>query len=290
MNSLTVFTPTYNRKKTLTRLYASLLNQTCHDFTWIIVDDGSTDGTRFLVEDWIANSPFQIKYFSQENSGKPSAHNRGVKETDTELFTCVDSDDILTFDAIEFIRELDCSDVQSVGFLLKKGNLDGSSLTSWNCGLEKTTLSGAYMKYGLSGDAMLVFKSNVIKKYKFPSFPGEKFVPESYLYDLIDQEGYLIVYDKVLYLCEYLPDGISANMRKTNAMNPRGYLAYIENRLKNDRTLKEKILDTIRYDAIIWVAQKRGIRTKVRHSVLVGLLFFPSYVFYLKEYAKYTRI
>lgn len=287
MNTLTVFTPTFNRRKTLSRLYDSLLKQTSYDFTWIIVDDGSTDDTKHLVDSWVQNSPFQIRYLFQENSGKSAAHNRGVEETQTDLFTCVDSDDILTADAVEYILSLNCSDAESVGFLLKKGLLDSTPLTHWNEKLEKATLYDAYVKYGLSGDAMLVYKSKNIKKYKFPQFPGENFVPESYLYDLLDQDGYLIAYDKVLYLCEYLEDGYSANMRRVNAKNPRGYLAFIEQRLKNDRFFKEVILDTIRYGAMKIVAKKRGIIIKRDNSVLSLFCFVPAYIFYLKEYSKY---
>ena len=47
---ITIFTPTYNRKKTLPKLYKSLKNQNDKDFEWLIVDDGSSDGTDKLIE------------------------------------------------------------------------------------------------------------------------------------------------------------------------------------------------------------------------------------------------
>ena len=45
----TVFTPTYNRKNTLTKLYNSLVEQNCPDLVWLVIDDGSTDGTENLI-------------------------------------------------------------------------------------------------------------------------------------------------------------------------------------------------------------------------------------------------
>lgn len=89
----TVFTPTYNRAHTLPRVYESLKRQTFRDFEWLIVDDGSTDNTRELVEGWQRENPFLIRYFWQENAHKKAAFNRGVQEAHGELFLTLDSDD-----------------------------------------------------------------------------------------------------------------------------------------------------------------------------------------------------
>lgn len=100
---LTVFTPTYNRQKLLKNLYKSLCMQSDLNFKWLIVDDGSTDETKDMVERWKEISPFEIRYFYQENGGKHVARNRAVGECDTEVFFTVDSDDILTSDAVKII-------------------------------------------------------------------------------------------------------------------------------------------------------------------------------------------
>ena len=92
---ITVFTPTYNRKYILPKLYDSLCCQERKDFLWLIVDDGSTDGTEELVRQWMSDSVLDIEYHYQENRGKMAAHNEGVRLCTTELFVCVDSDDLL---------------------------------------------------------------------------------------------------------------------------------------------------------------------------------------------------
>ena len=86
MNSITIFTPTYNRKKVLERLYTSLKKQTNKQFIWLVIDDGSTDNTETVVRQWIAEKKIEIKYVKQKNVGKSMSHNRAVRMTDTELF------------------------------------------------------------------------------------------------------------------------------------------------------------------------------------------------------------
>ena len=100
---LTIFTPTFNRAELLKRVYDSLLRQREKNFSWLIVDDGSTDNTKEVVEEWLREGRINIQYEYQENGGKMRAHNQGVNLCNTELFLCLDSDDFLTEDAVEII-------------------------------------------------------------------------------------------------------------------------------------------------------------------------------------------
>jgi glycosyltransferase involved in cell wall biosynthesis len=103
--TFTVFTPTYNRASTLPRVKASLEAQTFRDFEWLIVDDGSTDGTDELVADWIESSPLTIRYTYQENAGMHVAINRGVREARGDLFLKIDSDDECVPRALERFQQ-----------------------------------------------------------------------------------------------------------------------------------------------------------------------------------------
>jgi glycosyltransferase involved in cell wall biosynthesis len=100
----TVFTPTYNRRHTLHRVYESLKAQTYRDFEWLIVDDGSTDNTCELVEQWQQENLVPIRYIYQENSHKHIAFNRGVREAKGELFLTFDSDDSCEPQALELFK------------------------------------------------------------------------------------------------------------------------------------------------------------------------------------------
>ena len=103
MATLTIFTPAYNRAHTLGRTYESLCRQTCKDFCWLIVDDGSSDNTRQLVENWIAEERIPIRYIYQQNQGMHGAHNIAYRNIDTLLNVCIDSDDYMPDDAVEKI-------------------------------------------------------------------------------------------------------------------------------------------------------------------------------------------
>ena len=101
---LTVFTPAYNRAHTLGRCYESMLKQKCKDFKWLIIDDGSTDNTKELVDSWLnKDNGFEIIYKYKKNGGMHTAHNLAYELIDTELNVCIDSDDRLSENAIEKI-------------------------------------------------------------------------------------------------------------------------------------------------------------------------------------------
>lgn len=286
---VTVFTPTYNRGYTLGRLYESLLRQTDKRFCWLIVDDGSTDNTEELVYMWMKEKKIEIEYFKQKNQGKPMAHNKGVELAKTELFTCVDSDDYLTDEAVAEIlytwNQIPGDCIGILGYIEREG---GSVLTKCSDdNMIKGTLRYLY-DHGLSGDTILIFRSDVLKKYVFPKFNGEKFIPEAYLYDLLDQEGKLFLMKKAIYVCEYLPDGYTAGMARLLYQNPKGYFCYIKQRLRLDATIKQRFTDSIRYDAMAIAHRRKRI---VRDAVfpLYALLAYPvGWILYKKRYANYT--
>lgn len=95
----TIVTATYNRAHTLGRVYGSLLAQTFRDFEWVVVDDGSSDGTRELVGSWKASFP--IRYFWKPNGGQHTAMNLGLSVAEGEFLEFVDSDDAFVPHALE---------------------------------------------------------------------------------------------------------------------------------------------------------------------------------------------
>ena len=105
MEKITVITPTYNRGDMLERLYRSLLGQTAKDFCWLVVDDGSGDGTEALVKRWSEENKIKICYQKQKNGGKHRALNAGIRRIESPLTFIVDSDDYLPEDSIRIILE-----------------------------------------------------------------------------------------------------------------------------------------------------------------------------------------
>lgn len=222
---LTIFTPAYNRAYTLPTLYESLLEQTCKDFIWIIVNDGSSDNTDKVVSEWLRDNKVNIIYQEQTNQGKMSAHNTGVTMCTTEYFVCVDSDDYLVPDAVEYIySQLDkCESKQYAGLVAYKGTDSNTPIgNEFPTGLYDKSLSGLY-QLGFKGDTTLVFKTSVLQKYPFPVLDGEKFISEAYVYDQIDRSYTLILSPKVITICEYLPDGLTCNGMSLVINNPGGW-------------------------------------------------------------------
>lgn len=244
MIELTVFTPAYNRAHTIGRTYESLCRQTCKDFCWLVVDDGSSDNTRQLVEGWIAEGKIPIKYIYQKNQGMHGAHNTAYRNIDTPLNTCIDSDDYMPDDAVEKI--LNCwhkygSDEVAglIGLdVTEDGRVIGSEFPE---SLSRTTLQGFYQAGG-RGDKKMVYRTDVIKRYpEYPIFEGERYVGLAYKYMLIDQDFELITLNEPLVIVEYQQDGSSFNMYKQYWNNPKGFAFYRKTEMKTIKSLKRKL-------------------------------------------------
>lgn len=293
MSKLTIFTPTYNREKLLQRLYESLCKQTNKDFEWLIVDDGSTDHTENLVRTWIDIESLKIVYYKQSNAGKMSAHNKGVELTNTELFFCVDSDDQLPENAVEIILEHWESvknDSNITGIIAYKQYENGNELTNIsNKEIQKFTLKDGYDIYGLTGDTALIFRTAVLKGLSFPIYSGEKFVPEAYLYDQIDQKGVLSILRKNIYLVEYQENGYSANIERSLYKNPNGYFDFINQRIRIDRGVKNKYLDSARYVAMSIAYRKKHVVKNSVEPVYTVLAYPLGVLLYSKKYAKFVK-
>lgn len=249
--TLTVFTPAYNRAHSLDLCYESLLSQTCKDFKWLIIDDGSTDNTRELVESWIENdNGFEIEYVFKENGGMHTAHNIAYKLIDTELNVCIDSDDYVADEAIKKII-----DFWKVNGNEKYAGIVGLDATFDNKiigdnfpeNLKTTTLSG-YYKNGGKGDKKLVYRTEVMKQYpEYPVFRGEKYVSLGYKYLLCDQDYELLVLNDILCNVEYQADGSSMNMFKQYLNNPQGFAFIRKVDMKYNRTFKANLKTCIHY-------------------------------------------
>ena len=102
---LTYFTPTYNREKLLSGLYNNLLKQTNKEFVWLIIDDGSKDNTKTLVESWINENKLDIKYHYKENGGKHTAMDLAHQLCETKYICDIDSDDYLDENSTQVILD-----------------------------------------------------------------------------------------------------------------------------------------------------------------------------------------
>lgn len=249
---LTVFTPAYNRAHTLSRTYESMLRQDCKDFVWLIVDDGSTDNTAQLVCEWQSrDNGFEIRYIYKENGGMHTAHNVAYANIDTELNTCIDSDDALADGAVRKILER-WNEVRGLGYAgimgldadMNTGKVIGCGFPE---GLTESTVSGYYERGG-SGDKKLVYRTDVMRQYpEYPVYEGEKYLSLAYKYLLCDQDYKMAVLNEVLCDVEYQQDGSSMNMVRQYYRNPRSFAFWRTVRMRYDTSFKRLVMDCIHY-------------------------------------------
>lgn len=222
---VTVFTPTYNRAYCLPALYDSLQRQTCKDFEWLIIDDGSSDNTDELAQEWLKEDSFHIRYFKQKNGGKHRAVNRGVSMAKGELFYIVDSDDILPDNSLELIS-LQYKNISHepsfAGVCGLKAGFDGHLVSR---GADFDTLDCTSLeirsKYRVVGDLAEVFKTTVLKEFPFPVFDGEKFCPEALVFNRIALKYRLRFFSEIVYLCEYRNDGLTSSIDRIRMKSPQ---------------------------------------------------------------------
>ena len=231
---LSILTATYNRAKYLNRLYNSIMvNQICGciEAEWIIIDDGSTDNTKDVVERFIKGKKVSIKYLHQRNSGKMAAINMGIQFATGDLIVDCDSDDYFTDNAFEIIgnnysKMLKNENIYAICFLKQdlNGNISGERFKE---NYMQTTMFDLYFKNDVGGEKILVFNSKIRKKYKHELEDGEKFVTE-------DEKYSIICINEVIEIGKYIDDGYNKNIFKTYKNSPKGYNMYFREIMQKD--------------------------------------------------------
>lgn len=248
---ITVFTPTYNRAYMIDKLYDSLCLQTCKDFEWIVVDDGSVDNTEELIQNFIQENKIHIVYYKQKNQGKHIAINKGVELAKGELFFIVDSDDILPKDSLEIVIEKYQSikdDETIAGLAGRRGYISGGYIGT-NKIYEDIIMTSIDFRFKkkIAGDMAEVYKTKVIRQYPFPQFEGERFCPEALVWKRIDQQYKILWFSNIIYKGEYIPDGLTANSFKVRKNSPKASCLYYAEEAQYDTPAYQKIKSVANY-------------------------------------------
>ncbi len=191
----TVFTPTYNRAQTLHRVYDSLCQQTLRAFEWLIVDDGSTDHTRELVELWQRQADFPIRYHYQTNQHKKVAHNTAIQLAAGELFLTLDSDDSCKPWALErlhthwqAIPTAQRAQFSAVTVLCEteSGAIVGKPFpTALHGGwIDSNSIEMNY-RYGMRGEKWGFQRTDVLRQFPFPNSDIQGLIPENVVWEKI---------------------------------------------------------------------------------------------------------
>lgn len=282
----TIVTPTFNRASLLSRVFDSLQEQTMKDFEWIIIDDGSTDHTKIVVDEFKMRASFRIIYLKTKNRGKVHALNHSMNYCKGFFYIVFDSDDWCDSNALEVYYD-EWKKVQNKNdfFALsalkrdQNNNLIGndySKIDKYNCSyIDRANLE-------IKGDKWDCFVFDKIKDFRFPIESQDKYMAPSYLLYKLSECNKVIFINKVISTVEYLPDGISANnishRVKSAATTYKYYKDMLEiSQFSNKMYFRHKVN---KYRFLLHSKQKIKFKSIVDPAFSSGLLL------YLKD--KYT--
>lgn len=279
---ITIFTPTYNRADKLTRVYRSLLEQSDHDFEWLIIDDGSVDDTESVVKSF-DKMRIDIVYHKQSNGGKHRAYNRALEMARGEYFFCLDSDDWLADGAIKKILDFVYYREDKIIFAYKKdekGKLLSDEFPEKTAQISLRKLND---DCHCNGEFSIIFRTDFARRFPFPVFEGENFITEAVVYDRMALEESVALLPKVITICEYQEEGLSNNLNRIMKKNPAGYCLYFMQRIDLQTTMIQRIVMAGKYQCFCRFSGKQRSEYTGNHPVTVtmakplGLLFLLYY-------------
>lgn len=293
---ITVFTPTYNRAYCLYKCYESMKRQTSQDFEWLIIDDGSSDGTGELVKSWMKEDvQFSIRYIYKNNGGMHTAYNVAYENINTELAMNIDSDDYLTDTAIEDIlkfwkqnKKINVGGIYALD-QYEKGEIVGEAFPEnlkefhgWGYKTIFYKSEGRKKRFVNHGDKKFIGVTEVIKQYPpIPVFEGEKYHSLYYKQHLIERDYTILIMNKPVCIVEYMADGSSNNMYSQYIKNPKGFCDERRYVMKYAPTFKLKFEAAIHYVAES-VIDKDSHYLKNSTDKLCTILAMPAgYLLYL---------
>ncbi|MFY7739049.1 MAG: glycosyltransferase family 2 protein [Flavobacterium sp.] len=275
MKTLTIFTPAFNRAHLLPRLYESLCNQTCQDFDWLVVDDGSSDDTKAIVSGWITENKIPITYIYQQNQGMHGAHNTAYRNIKATLNTCIDSDDYMPLNGVALIlSKWETIDQKRYAGIIGLDALESGAILGSKFTTEFTTLEDFYINGG-TGDKKLVYRTEVITKYpEYPIFEGERYVGLGTKYLFVDKDYEMVTLNEVLVIVDYQPTGSSNTMFYQYMKYPKGFIYNRITTMRYSKSTKRKFIEAIHYISSC-IILKRSNFLKDSPEKLLTLLAVP---------------
>ena len=291
---LTVFTPTFNRAECLKKGYEALCRQTCKEFVWLVVDDGSTDQTRLLVEQWSRQEKgFEVRYIYKENGGLHTGYNVAIANIDTELSVCIDSDDYMPDDAVEKI----------LTFWKKEGSDKYAGIAALDAFEDGTIIGDPFPKqksinildvslgkYHKNGDRKLVVRTALYKEVApMPSYENEKNFNPHLMHLQISEKYDFLIYNTVLCVVEYQEDGMSNGIFKQYLNSPKSFAHMRKYMLGlKGTTFKFRMRHAIHYVSSSIIARnKRFLQESPRKwDVILAVPFGAVLTVYIKNKAK----
>ena len=288
MKTLTVFTPTYNRAHTLTRTYDSLCRQTCKDFEWLVIDDGSTDHTRELIQRFIAEAIIPVHYVYKENGGLYTGYNTAYANIATELNVCIDSDDYMPENAVELIVKTwrERGDDRYAGIIGLDFYADTQKPIAGKFpeDLTECWFLDLYIKRIHRGDSKQVMRTDLMKRVAPQvGFEGEPhFNPVYMLLQVCDERPLLVLNENLCFVEYQQTDSMSSAIYRQYMDSPRSFakLRLLEMGLTHN-TFANRFRSAVHYVASSLLSKDCGWMKKTRNKLLTLSAMPLGFILYL---------
>lgn len=296
---LSIITPTYNRANMLGNLYESIVKNLEQDeevrqnvqTQWLVIDDGSTDNTEEVINQYIHENVFEIQYHKQENQGKMAAINHVIHYANGDLIVECDSDDIFSdtafYDILQAYNEAKKRD-DLYGLCFLKYDIEGNNIGN-TFQKEETTMFDLYFKEQETGEKAIVFFANIRKQYHYKIENHEKFSTEARMYHEMDLKYKMKCINKPIMICDYKKDGYTKNIQKIFKENPYGHFQYFKEILEQHDMagvpLKKRLYVIKHYILFSYLTKQyhikdiKGFKNKMLYSILLIPGLVKSYQF-----------
>ena len=279
---ITVLTATYNRVHLLSDLYTSLCRQSKQNFDWIIIDDGSSDDTKAIVEKWLVEKhSFTITYHYIPIGGKNRAVNHGLKHVQTPFTMIVDSDDYLTDDAIEFYHQnltetIDKKELAGIAGLRGTDINNPLNKVAYPTNTFVVANNLERSKYNLQKDACEIYRTSILLNHPFFVWENEKFSPEEIVWNQLALEGYSFRwYNKVTCIVRYQENGLTKDSFNLIKKNPMGYAMMYKQRILLSNNYKNKFYNATQMIAYSIIGKSFNYIYKENKDKVITSLALP---------------
>lgn len=293
-----IITSTYNRGYIIENLYRSLQRQSCKDFEWIVINDGSLDNTSYLFSLWMKEkNQFQIRYYEQSNMGLIRSLNKAISLAKGDYIIKMDSDDYMTDDCLCFFEK----EIKKIsGKIYGVGGQRGKDIDS--------PLKGSFpyidkhlgyidasdlerKKYNLDADMCEAWQAKVLKKYPFQVWKDEKFAPEQIVFYQIALDGYKIRwFAKVVCINDYISDGLTINSNRLIKENPMGYAMMYDHMLNYNISFFEKCKAALQCDILTILSHNISYLKKNPHKFYKYIMFPASIIWAYRRKKQFDKI
>lgn len=300
MDKILIVVPVYNVEKYLSRCLDSILSQTYTLFDCLCIDDGSTDNSGKILDEYVIKDK-RIIVIHQSNQGVSAARNYGVSYAQTNNYkylAFVDSDDVVSPLYLKMLYDTLVSNDADISIgrheFLYEGNNSSFNLTleTKSFVVERENIEDFWCKHAYSSCWNKLFKVDLFEGVLFPI--GEVYEDESTIYKLIFKCNRLVKFDKIIYNYLIGHNGImygcmtpKKKAMQLNSVSSQLDFYYANGYMKCFNCFFAKYVNILQYAVIQYYTDKSYVSFFENEKVKINSMPQKFLTFYEKEDLKF---